>query len=317
MRALNRRLVRTTTGMAGALAALLALIFPLAFFVQQYQANTAAMTEEVRYSATNTSRMISANPEFWQFEAPRLQELVKDQTETDLPESRRIVDATGRVIAEGFEIADTQESSNSPKFSDVWAISRSANLMDSGNIVGRFEVVRSLRPLLLETAVAALLGLLLGALVLVVLRVFPLRALKQALQTLANEKERAEVTLSAIGDAVITVNAQGTVGSFNPAAEKLFGHAADQVVGHDIQMLMPESHRHALAGYLARYPHTGQAYLIGIEREVTAQRSDGSIFPMELRISEFYLEGRRQFIGSMRDISERKLARDEILNLNT
>ena len=317
MRALNSRLARTTTGMAGALAALLALIFPLAFFVQQYQANTAAMTEEVRYSATNTSRMISANPEFWQFETPRLQELVKDQTETDLPESRRIVDATGRVIAEGFEIADAQESSDSPKFSDVLAISRSANLMDSGNIVGRFEVVRSLRPLLLETAVAALLGLLLGALVLVVLRVFPLRALKQALQTLANEKERAEVTLSAIGDAVITVNAQGTVGSFNPAAEKLFGHAADQVVGHDIQMLMPESHRHALAGYLARYPHTGQAYLIGIEREVTAQRSDGSIFPMELRISEFYLEGRRQFIGSMRDISERKLARDEILNLNT
>ena len=81
-------------------------------------------------------------------------------------------------------------------------------------------------------------------------------------------------------------------------------------------MLMPQAYRPALDSYLERYPHTGQAYLIGLELEVKALRSNGEIVPMELRISEFYLEGRRQFIGSMRDISERKLARDEIMNLN-
>ncbi len=173
-----------------------------------------------------------------------------------------------------------------------------------------------MRPLLLETALVGLLGLFLGAMVLLVLSVFPVRALKRTLATLANEQKRAEITLNAIGDAVITVNAAGTVNSFNPAAEKLFLYRADQVVGNDIKMLMPEAYRQSLDSYLERYPDTGQPHLTGLECEVSAQRSNGEIFPMELRISEFYLEGRRQFIGSMRDISERKQSRDAILGLN-
>ena len=211
MRTLNSRLARTTTGLAGVLAALIALTFPLTFFTLAYQSNSASMTEEARNSASNVSRMISANPEFWQFEEPRLQELIKDQTETDLPEARRIVDTAGRIIVQSFESTESKESKESKESRislDAPVITRTAVLTDFGNHVGRFEVIRSLRPLLLETAGVGLLGLLLGALVLLAIRVYPLRALKEALKKLANEKERAEVTLNAIGDAVITVNAQ-------------------------------------------------------------------------------------------------------------
>jgi PAS domain S-box-containing protein len=334
MKKRNAGLIRTTTRLASAIAGLIALSLPLGFFVLTLESNLAAMNEEAKYGAANLSRSIGANPEFWQFEAPRLQELIKDTTETSLPESRRIVDATGQVIVQSFESTHAEEGAHRTKGEEAaeaaeaadadasldpqhfLAISRRAPLMDSGKVVGHYEVIRNVRPLLLETAVVGLLGLFLGAMVLLVIRVYPVRALKLALATLANEKERAEVTLNSIGDAVITVNASGNVKSFNPAAEKLFHYTADQVVGQDIKMLMPEAHRDALENYLARYPHTGQPYLTGLELEVTALRSNGEIFPMELRISEFYLEGHRQFIGSMRDISERKLARDEILDLN-
>jgi PAS domain S-box-containing protein len=324
----NARLIRNTTRWASVIAGLIALSMPLGFFYLALQSNLAAMSEEAKYGAANLSRMISANPELWQFEEPRLQELIKDQTKTTLPESRRVVDTTGRVIVQSFESTEiegqvqrteaeeTAEAAESFNPDNPEVIVRGVPLMDSGRTVAHYEVLRNVRPLLLETALVGLLGLFLGAMVLLVLRVYPLRALKQTLAKLANEKERAELTLNSIGDAVITVNAGGIVKSFNAAAEKLFGYAAAQVFDQDIKMLMPEANRHALDGYLARYPHTGQPYLTGLECEVTALRSNGDSFPMELRISEFYLNGRRQFIGSMRDISERKLARDEILDLN-
>jgi PAS domain S-box-containing protein len=331
MKERNADLIRTTTRLASVVAGLIALSLPLGFLTLTLQSNLASMSEEAKYGAANLSRAISANPEFWQFEAHRLQELIKDMTETTLPESRRVVDSTGRVIVQSLESTapeehakhteaeEVAEAAEAAEFLDpnhLLVISRKAPLMDSGKVVGHYEVIRNWRPLLLETALVSLLGLFLGAMVLLVLRVYPVRALKRTLATLANEKERAEITLNSIGDAVITVNASGSVKSFNPAAGKLFGYTTDQVVGHDIKMLMPEAHRHALDGYLERYPHTGQPYLKGLELEVTALRSNGDVFPMELRISEFYLEGSRQFIGSMRDISERRLARDEILGLN-
>jgi PAS domain S-box-containing protein len=330
----NAHLIRSTTRLASVVAGLIALSLPLGFFGLTLRSNLAAMSEEAKYGAAKLSRAVSANPDYWQFEAHRLQELIKDQTETALPESRRVVDASGQVIVQSFESTESEEGAHRTEAEEAaeaaqaaaaavyldpqhpLAMSRNAPLMDSGKVVGHYEVIRNVRPLLLETALVGLLGLFLGAMVLLVLRVYPVRALKRTLATLANEKERAEVTLKSIGDAVITVNAAGTVKSFNPAAEKLFRYGADQVVGNDIKMLVPEAHRHALDSYLERYPHTGQPYLVGLELEVTALRSDGEIFPMELRISEFYVEGRRQFIGSMRDISERKLARNEILGLN-
>ncbi|MEO5660132.1 MAG: PAS domain S-box protein, partial [Polaromonas sp.] len=325
MKKLDTRLTRTTTWLAGAVAGLIALSLPLGFFILAYQSNLAAMVEEAKNSATNISLMISANPELWQFEEPRLAELIKDQTETELPESRRIVDTKGKVIAQSFESTDAAEPAESKESKEsmealdplsVLTITRSAKLMDSGNVVARYEVIRNLRPLLVDTALVGLIGLLLGTMVLVVIRVYPLRALKLALKTLANEKDRAETTLNAISDAVVTLDAQGTVLSFNPAAEKIFGFAAAEVVGIDIQILMPPSFRKELEDYMSSYPHTGEDDLIGGEREATARRRDGTFFPVDLRISEFYIEGQRQLIASMRDISARKRAEQTQSNTN-
>jgi PAS domain S-box-containing protein len=315
-------LTRTTTRLASVIAGLIAFPLPVAFFTLILQSNLAAMNEEARYNAANVSRLINANPQAWQLDEPQLQELVKDITETDLPESRRIVNNTDRVIIQSFESTAPPGSLAAAEAAEALnplnplAIMRAADLMDGNAVVGQFQVIRNVRPLLLETALVSLLGLFLGAMVLLVLRVYPLRALKAALATLAEEKERAEVTLQAIGDAVITIDGQGTVKSFNPAAEKIFAYAAAEVVGQSIKMLFPASFANDFSTYLRRYPDTGQAYLSGVEREVMVQRSDGELFPVDLRISEFFLDGSRQLIGSMRDLTERKRAQGEILHLN-
>ena len=325
MNPIDTHLTRATTRVAAAVAAVVALSLPLGFFMLALQSNLAAMREEARYGATHLSQLIGANPESWRSEEHRLQELIKDQTETDLPESRRIVDTAGQVLVQSFESTEATESTATKESGqarqsldprDTLAVTRSADLTNAGTVVGRYEVIRTLRPLLLETALVGLLGLLLGALVLVVIRVYPLRALRRALQTLASKKERAEITLRAIGDAMVTIDEQGTVLSFNPAAAAMFGHAAHAVVGRDIKMLMPASHRQALTDHLKRGPDNATGYLIGAEQEVIAQRCGGENFPVALRVSEFFLEGRRRLIASMRDVTERNRAEQKLVSAN-
>jgi diguanylate cyclase (GGDEF)-like protein/PAS domain S-box-containing protein len=121
--------------------------------------------------------------------------------------------------------------------------------------------------------------------------------------------------LDNLDEGIVNISASGNIELFNPAAERMFGYNAASVLGNNVSMLMPEPFRSKHNGYLQHYLDTGEAHVIGIGREVEARRSDGETFPMELRVSEFYLEGRRQFIGIMRDISERNAAEAKITHL--
>ena len=221
---MNTRVTRISNRLAKALAGLIALALPAIYFGLSYQYQAAEALTEATFSATTvSSTVINANPELWQYEHPRLNVLLMDQTPTKLQELRRIVDRDGRVVAQGDE-----EDVDPP------LLMRSAALRDSGREVGRFEVIRSLRPVLMETALAGLVGLLLGGAVLLILRVFPLRALKEALDTLFAEKERAEVTLHSIADAVVTTDAAGRIEHLNPAAETLTGWRREEACGQPI-----------------------------------------------------------------------------------
>jgi len=131
---------------------------------------------------------------------------------------------------------------------------------------------------------------------------------KQALEA----ESRMRSVVDHVVDGIITISDRGIVTTFNPAAERIFGYAAREVVGENIKMLMPEPDRSAHDGYLANYLRTGQAKIIGIGREVVGRRKSGATFPMELAISEFRLGEHRYFTGIVRDITERKRAEEEL-----
>jgi PAS domain S-box-containing protein len=114
-------------------------------------------------------------------------------------------------------------------------------------------------------------------------------------------------------DGVITVDDQGTIESFNPAAERIFGYRAEAVLGRNVSVLMPEPFAGQHRAHMQRYLDTGEAHIIGIGREVEGRRQDGMTFPIELSVSQFRLAERVMFTGIVRDITERKLLQAQLL----
>jgi len=129
---------------------------------------------------------------------------------------------------------------------------------------------------------------------------------------LGESESRARGLVAAAVDGIITIDERGVVESFNPAAQRLFGYAAEEIIGHPVNLLMPAPYREEHGAYLSRYLRTGEKKIIGIGREVVGQRKDGSTFPMDLAVAEVRLHDRRLFTGSVRDITERKRAEEAL-----
>ena len=119
---------------------------------------------------------------------------------------------------------------------------------------------------------------------------------------------RLRALLDASIDAIIGVDQHGIIESINPATERIFGYSAHEMLGQNVAMLMPPSFSENHDNFVQRYLATGEARVIGHGREVEAKRKDGSIFPVNLAISEFELDGRVMFTGLIRDISDRRAA---------
>lgn len=125
---------------------------------------------------------------------------------------------------------------------------------------------------------------------------------------LRSSEEKVSTVLATIADGIITINDRGIIESFNPAAEKIFGYTAKEAIGNNVNMLMPEPDHSAHDGYLEHYHQTGEAHIIGASREVDGKRKDGTVFPLELAVSEMQSDEKRRYTGMVRDISARKQA---------
>lgn len=105
-------------------------------------------------------------------------------------------------------------------------------------------------------------------------------------------------------DGVILIDSRGTVLLFNPACERLFGYAADEVIGRNVKVLMPSPFRDEHDQYLENYTTTGDKKIIGIGREVEGLRKDGTTFPLHLSVGEARDNGKSTFVGIMHDLTQ-------------
>lgn len=107
-------------------------------------------------------------------------------------------------------------------------------------------------------------------------------------------------------DGIVAIDQVGTIEWVNVAVENIFGYTAEELIGQNVTVLMPQRYAVEHDGYLSNYMTTGIPKVIGTGREVEGRRRDGVEFPIDLSISEIESEGERKFIGILRDISERK-----------
>lgn len=155
-----------TSLIAASIAIVITTAIPSGYFAISYQYMTGSLDTQAEIAARTTERLVMANPDTWQFEEIRLQELLQRHHDEDIPELRSVVDSHGDVV-----VRMTDSPSNP-------LITRRCDIYDAGDVVGHVEISRSLRPLLIRTALICAVSFLVGSCIFLVLRIIPLRAIR-------------------------------------------------------------------------------------------------------------------------------------------
>lgn len=219
----SRRTFAVLTHLAIIIAIAVAAVPPVLSFVFEYRHEQAVVTIEAEINGRIIEELINANPEMWVFEDSRLEELLNRRSNASKrSEIRTVFDSNNKLVAQSRdELQPPLIAGQSPLF-------------DSGRQVGYIQIDRSLRPVLSRTLWVLLASCFFGAVIFMVIRNLPLHALRQAFNALAEEKEKAQVTLQSIGDAVITTDAQMCIEYLNPIAEQLTGWTTAQACGQHV-----------------------------------------------------------------------------------
>ena len=136
---------------------------------------------------------------------------------------------------------------------------------------------------------------------------------KQMEARLQGSEAGIRAILDATVDGIITMDEEGTIESFNSAAESIFAYSAAEIIGQNVNVLMAQTNQTEANGYLGQYMGTGEKGVTGLEREAEGRRKDGTTFPMDIAVNEVQLPDRRLYTGIVRDISERKKLESEII----
>lgn len=196
-------------------------------------------------------------------------------------------------VMDGFEAARQIKARSTKRWTPVIflsALNRDENLLEGLEAGGDDYLTKPINFIVLEAKIRSMHRSLL-------------------LQTQALESaKRLQAISDAVLESIITIDTQGLIIACNHATEVLFGWKPEELIGKNVNLLMPEPHHGAHDAYIRAYIDGGPPKIVGTEREVTARRRDGSEFPGELAVSELVLDNNRLFIGVLRDISERKQA---------
>jgi PAS domain S-box-containing protein len=132
-------------------------------------------------------------------------------------------------------------------------------------------------------------------------------------QDLARSASWLRNLIATTQDAVLSIDRRGCVVLFNPAAERIFGYTAAEIVGRKVNKLMAEPYASEHDGYIERYERTGEARAIGRIRTVTAKRKNGELFPIELSVTEIEVDQDVHYAAFIRDISEKAKLQEQLV----
>ncbi|MEL6588527.1 MAG: PAS domain S-box protein [Bacteroidota bacterium] len=133
-------------------------------------------------------------------------------------------------------------------------------------------------------------------------------------QELQESKIRLSSIIETAVDGIITISTEGIIETINPAAARLFGYTPEEVIGRNINILMPAPYHEQHDRYIQNYRSTGERKIIGIGREVKGRKKNGSTFPFYLSVSEVKLNGRKIFTGIIHDLTQQKAAEAALKN---
>jgi PAS domain S-box-containing protein len=139
-----------------------------------------------------------------------------------------------------------------------------------------------------------------------------LQQFREAQRALRESMSRLTAVVETAVDGFILIDAKARILLFNPACERLFGYTADEVIDKNVKMLMPPSYSLQHDDYVKNFLQTGERKIIGIGREVTGLRKDGSTFPMDLSVGEAKQDGISIFVGIIHDLTARKLTEQQL-----
>ena len=289
---------RKLTYIAGLLAAVIALLLPLAYFSVAYQSELAVLHTETDITARLVSEVISSNPGVWQFAPHRLTTLLERRSRNRAPEVRAVFGPTGDLVNE------SRDAIQPP------LLHERVDVFDAGRKVGTLVITRSLWPVIKQTALAAIIGALLAAATFFCLRILPLRALRQAVDRAAEERTRQQAILGSLinwmPDLICYKDAAGTYLGCNNAFARAMGKPVEEIVGKRIGDVLRTGRAHEVGQAQQRQLQTLQTSIY----EVEFTMPDGKRVLLE-KTDAPYWDSDGRLIGMMaigRDVTARKRA---------
>ncbi len=140
--------------------------------------------------------------------------------------------------------------------------------------------------------------------------------LKQATESSRENEARLRAIVEHAGDAIVSIDDQGIVETFNPAAQRVFGYRGDEIIGRSVMQLAARHFRASMQQDLSALAHDGIGGVKALNRQVFAERRNGDRFPANLVVSEMRINNRRAFTGLVRDISQRRRSTDDVKRAN-
>jgi PAS domain S-box-containing protein len=287
------------------LAIVAALAPPLVYLRLALGYQRASLAAEAETNAYLITGLINKNPDHWQYEKGRFAAILSHRLRGENSQEYRQLFANDmRIIAEDNDILPAP------------LISEEAEVFDAGAPVGFIRISRSLRSIIENTLLCGVFGILFGACLFFAMRIFPLRILKAAFSSLHQEKEQAIVTLNAIGDAVLTVDASCRIQALNPVAEEMTGFRSEEAGGKaaaeilDLATLADEDNTEIL---LKRCLQSG-IRCTSSQPVILRHRGDGRQFHIEVTMAPLHDEKGvvSGVVIVLHDITARKLLEDAL-----